>query len=757
MKKLIITVLYVLFILLTGASHGQEYLIPAKKNGLWGYINKNEDWMIRERFDKAFSFTQGLACVQYYDQWGFIDKNGQWVIKPRFDKAKPFSEGLACVQIAGKWGFIDKTGTMIIPPQFYAVSSFSDGFAVIYNGSRFEYIGKNGQVVMDKKFDIAKPFTDGLASVIYQGEKGFIDFNGNWIIKHNFNKADAFSEGLALVKRGEKYGFINHRGDLVIPLRYVDANHFRDGLASVKINNKWGYIDRQGVTRFSPEFEYAGEFMNGQAVVRKKGKYGIIDKNGNWVINAVYEDLCEVSSTVSLEEELRKLIELRIRQWELKGEFEKSEDYYERVTEVNRKAEVKRQTLIAINEIAHKYVDLSNRELGLYNADAEIFTLFVPGAITTLLPVPIEDAVWFKDNWDFVEIKDPEFSIYDDKFVLTKFTASLFGSEYDYNAYEHGVYVSTINGKPELGNLNITLPELEIPVLKEFPTPVDNTTVLSEVDELIPVNQIVQEHVFALVIGNENYSSYQFGNESDINVEFAEHDARIFSEYLVKTFGIPRENVTLLIDATAGQINQALSKMSALAKVYEGKAEFIFYYAGHGLPDEETREPYIIPVDVSPSDLDFAISLEEVYNKYTAHETKRVSIFLDACFSGGARNESLLASRGIRIRPKSPFVMGNLIVFSASRGDQTAFAYREKKHGMFTYNMLHKIQQTNGMITYGELAKYLEFEVNKRSLLINNREQEPTIKVSPILEYDWRDFAFLNSDKVLYTEIAEDY
>jgi hypothetical protein len=101
--------------------------------------------------------------------------------------------------------------------------------------------------------------------------------------------------------------------------------------------------------------------------------------------------------------------------------------------------------------------------------------------------------------------------------------------------------------------------------------------------------------------------------------------------------------------------------------------------------------------------------------------------------------------------------MGNLIVFSATRGDQTAFAYNEKKHGMFTYHMLKKIQETNGMISYGELAKYLEFEVNKRSLLINNREQEPTIKVSPILEYTWRDFAFLNSDKILFPDMVDEY
>jgi uncharacterized caspase-like protein len=251
------------------------------------------------------------------------------------------------------------------------------------------------------------------------------------------------------------------------------------------------------------------------------------------------------------------------------------------------------------------------------------------------------------------------------------------------------------------------------------------------------------------VIGNEDYSSFQVGLESNTDVDFAENDARIFTEYLRKTLGLPDENITLLINATAGQIKQALAKMTALAKAYDGEAEFIFYYAGHGLPDEKTGDPYLMPVDVAPSDLAYAVSLQDVYEKFTNYESGKVAIFLDACFSGGARNEALLASRGIRIRPKSPFVMGNLIVFSASRGDQTAYAYTDERHGMFTYHLLKKMQETKGMVSFGELAEYLEKEVNRRSLLVNNREQEPVIKVSPILEYTWRDFYFIPQGQVI--------
>jgi len=729
------------------ALKAQDYLVPAAEYGFWGYIDKNQQWIIPARFEEALPFTQGMGCVKQYGKWGYIDQQGEWKINPKFDKAKPFSEQLASVKVYGMWGFINKSGDWVIDPKYLAVSSFSEGLAVVFEEGGFEYINKNGEKIFDKKFTYAKPFTEGLASVIQDGEKGYIDFTGRIAIHHRFEKADAFAEGLALVAQNKKYGYINHRGDLVIPLTLKNANRFSEGKASVKIGKKWGYIDKTGDVVIDPEYDYAGHFTHGLAVVRQNQKYGMIDIHGKWAIEPEFEDLNEMGRNISLEEEIIRMVESRIRKWEIKGEFEKTSDYLIRVTAENRDREVKLQTRNVINELGGRYIRLDNMELGLYNADAEMFTLYIPGMMSTLVPVPIQEAVWFKDNWERVEIHYPEFAIHDDKFVLAKFEATLDDQSYYYDAYEHGIYISNFGGMPQLDNIQISLPELPIPL--DSDVQIVSLETGSDVDKNIPVNDIRQDYIFSLVIGNEDYSSYQVGSESSINVDYAENDAWIFNEYLKKTLGIPDENITLLINATAGQIKQALAKMTALAKAYDGQAEFIFYYAGHGLPEEKTGEPYLIPVDVASSDLAYAIPLQEVYETFTDYQSGKVTLFLDACFSGGARNEAMMASRGIRIRPKSPFVMGNLIVFSASRGDQTAYAYADENHGMFTYHLLKKVQETRGTVPFGILADYLRKEVNRRSLLVNNREQEPMVKVSPILEYTWRDFSFINEGQVL--------
>ena len=262
----------------------------------------------------------------------------------------------------------------------------------------------------------------------------------------------------------------------------------------------------------------------------------------------------------------------------------------------------------------------------------------------------------------------------------------------------------------------------------------------SDVDRNIPSTGKVKKNTFALIIGNEDYKSYQGGLNDEINVTYAAIDAEIFGKYVNKTLGVPRKNITLLRNATAGQIKQALSKMNRIAETYKGTAEFIFYYAGHGLPDELTKKPYLVPVDVNGSDLSFAISLEDALNTLTEHPHTRVTVFLDACFTGGSRAEGLVGSRGVKIRPKSPFVNGNLVMVTASSGIQSAFAYNEEAHGVFTYFLLKKLQETKGSVSLGDLVDFLQKEIPQHVILANGRAQNPDVFVSPSLEVVWEDF-----------------
>lgn len=265
----------------------------------------------------------------------------------------------------------------------------------------------------------------------------------------------------------------------------------------------------------------------------------------------------------------------------------------------------------------------------------------------------------------------------------------------------------------------------------------------SDVDKNIPINKTKMPYRYALIIGNEDYAKYQKGLNSETNVAFARNDATIFKDYAVKTLGVDEMNAHLLLDATTGEISQKIDLISKLASKSGEQAELIFYYAGHGLPDEETRTPYIIPVDVTGTNLSSAIKLEDIYTKLAESGAGRVTVFLDACFSGGARDAGLIAARSVKVKAKENLITGKLVVFTASSGEQSAMPYEKEQHGMFTYFLLKKLKESKGQISYGALADFLTGNVSIESLRVNQKEQDPKVNVSPEIENVWKNWKLI--------------
>jgi hypothetical protein len=214
----------------------------------------------------------------------------------------------------------------------------------------------------------------------------------------------------------------------------------------------------------------------------------------------------------------------------------------------------------------------------------------------------------------------------------------------------------------------------------------------SDVDKDIPAGLPADARKYALIIGNEDYSRYQPGLEREVNVDFAANDARSFAEYAERTLGVPKANITVLIDATKGQMSQALAKHERLMEVEKGQAEIIFYYSGHGLPEESTNTPYLIPVDVNGMQPANGIALQEVYGRLTKHPVRKAIVVLDACFSGGARGQELVAMKGVRVNAGVSTVPGPLVVLASSSGTEASAVWRDKQHGYFTYFLLKELQ-----------------------------------------------------------------
>lgn len=241
------------------------------------------------------------------------------------------------------------------------------------------------------------------------------------------------------------------------------------------------------------------------------------------------------------------------------------------------------------------------------------------------------------------------------------------------------------------------------------------------------------EKTFVVIIANENYKRVD-------GVPYALNDGKLFQKYCTQALGIPESNIKFFDDASGNDIKFGVNWLKQAASVHVGQSKIIFYYAGHGIPDESNKNAYLLPVDGYGSDISTGYSLEELYSTLGSIPAKNVMVFLDACFSGTKRDGSMLASaRGVAIKAKQTAPSGKMVVLSAAQGDETAYPFEDQKHGMFTYYLLRKLLETKGEATLGDLADYVTSEVAKQSVIQNNKAQTPTVSHSA-LSSDWRNW-----------------
>lgn len=257
----------------------------------------------------------------------------------------------------------------------------------------------------------------------------------------------------------------------------------------------------------------------------------------------------------------------------------------------------------------------------------------------------------------------------------------------------------------------------------------------SSVDTQIAVNDQKDPNTFVLVISNENYKYEQ-------PVPFALNDGSIFKLYCENTLGIPSKNIRYAPDATLNDMRMQLMWLEKVMKAFQGDARAIVYYSGHGMPSEDGKHAYLLPVDGNSQLAGSGLSTESLYKQLGQLPSKGTIVLLDACFSGARRDGKMLASnRGVAIKVKDEPLTGNMVVFSAAQGDETAYPYQEQKHGLFTYYVLSALKEKGGAISLGDLSDQVTKMVTRTSIVENNKSQTPTIHSSSS-STNWRNWRF---------------
>lgn len=425
------------------------------------------------------------------------------------------------------------------------------------------------------------------------------------------------------------------------------------------------------------------------------------------------------------EQAAKRYIIPKLKEWQKKREFETTAQYQARVTKENQDKKTKDLMAEAINDYTRKHS--LTPKLGDYDADYQLYSIETNYG-KQYVQVPQADAPAFKNRFATATL-DGDYVATVDGLKLIGLRVKVNGKQYESIAMNKEIVSAPVD---------IELPEISIPVVSSNPVKVkkqDKSVVtISDMtlDTEIPTTDVVNNNTFVVIIGNEKYQKVS-------EVAFASNDAKTFAAYCHRTLGIPMQNIRKYENVTFGTMLTAMSDIKGIADAYEGNLNVVFYYAGHGVPDEKTLDAYLLPVDADGRYIEACYPVSRLYKELGDLGAKSVVVFMDACFSGAKRgNGMLMAARGVAIKAKNHVLHGNLVVFSAATGDETAYPYKEKGHGLFTYFLLKKLQESNGDCTLGELSEYVKQNVRQHSVIINRKSQTPTIQTSATLQTDWK-------------------
>jgi len=255
---------------------------------------------------------------------------------------------------------------------------------------------------------------------------------------------------------------------------------------------------------------------------------------------------------------------------------------------------------------------------------------------------------------------------------------------------------------------------------------------LAKIDaELAPPASNVKpkDHAYAVIVGVEDYRDLP-------KVDYAKRDAEMVRAYLTKALGYREQNIVMLLNdrVTKSDLEARFEKWLPKQVGNNKDAEVFVYYGGHGAPDPNTNQAFLVPYNGDPAYLETsAYPLNRLYEILGKLPAKSITVVMDSCFSGaGGRSVIQKGARPMLIKVENPLMAAsNMVVISAAAGNQISHALPEKRHGLFTYYFLKGLQgeadaDKDGGVDVEELYAYMKPKVETEARRMN-AEQSPQL------------------------------
>lgn len=273
-------------------------------------------------YDIQNDYYNGLALVKKDGKWGYIDKNRHVKIPLIYDAANNFTDKIVKVKKDNLWGYINTSGEEVIPVDYYFCGDISNGMIVVGKGGKYGFIDRNGNKICELLYDRVEPFGDGgTAKVVLNRMFGYIDKTGKVIvpIEHPSNEENIDFTGTwnrTETHSGLKATLeITHQMatsfDFKITSNYYSISDTFSGLAEITSTNTAKFTYGSGKTQDTITFTIADGWLEVTSILG-----GNLDMNSSNTIDGKFVKESPTYQNEGIVEELFKQNQLltRIRQ-----------------------------------------------------------------------------------------------------------------------------------------------------------------------------------------------------------------------------------------------------------------------------------------------------------------------------------------------------------------------------------------------------------------------------------------------------------
>ena len=255
-----------------------------------------------------------------------------------------------------------------------------------------------------------------------------------------------------------------------------------------------------------------------------------------------------------------------------------------------------------------------------------------------------------------------------------------------------------------------------------------------------PLERVVQPRPndIALVIGIEDYRGTIPPSTA------ARRDAQVFADLAETHLGLSRRNIIVLIDQQATRSSLEAYLEDWLVKNARADGRVYVYFAGHGAPDPQTGEGYLVPWDGDPRFIDRqGIKIDTLTAQLQELPAAEVILMMDSCFSGSG-GRSVLAEGTRPLVPVQAFDARRddsdagetrFTLFAAAQSDEVTGMTPDGQHGLFSYYLFQGLRgeadrNGDGRVSNGELADFIAGTVPDEARR-DNRSQTPFTQFLP--------------------------